>query len=82
MITCDECRKPYAGPAYYGLDRGACAEGADDPGHAAICTGNLCPVCAGPFLIPDRPDDQRRPVAPDAAGEATMRAMIADALRP
>jgi len=26
-----------------------------------VCTGNLCPECAGPFLEPDDPDDPRRP---------------------
>ena len=29
--------------------------------HAAECTGNVCPECAGDFLEPDDPDDPRRP---------------------
>jgi hypothetical protein len=55
-FRCDDCRKVYAGPAYYTFD----PEGHDGD-HAHICTGSLCPEDAGPYLVPDDPDDPRRP---------------------
>jgi hypothetical protein len=30
--------------------------------HGSDCTGNLCPSCAGPYLDPDDPFDDRRPI--------------------
>jgi hypothetical protein len=66
-FTCDDCRKPYAGPVYYTFG----LEDEDDDtlaetsvrrrkdgrlvhrGERTVCTGNLCPSCAGPFLTPD-----------------------------
>jgi len=57
---CDECSQEYEGPAYYTLE-----EDHHPPEETTlaieVCTGNLCPECAGPFLEPDDPDDPRRP---------------------
>lgn len=63
--VCDDCRKVYAGPAYYTFPEEACRwtedDGATEIPHA--CTGSLCPACAGPYLTPDDENDPRRPTA-------------------
>lgn len=78
---CDDCRKSYVGPAYYKLDPRTCP--ANDPANDGLphagCTGNLCPDCAGPFLVPDDPNDSRRPLAENEHARAAMDALIAHA---
>lgn len=60
MKICDDCRKEYAGPAYYTFPPELCGGYHDHT--TPQCTGNICPDCAGPFLEPDEPDDVRRPI--------------------
>jgi hypothetical protein len=67
MPQCDDCRHYYDGPVYYTLgtdnvfgDGKRCLVHDDD---GTSCTGNLCPRCAGPYLEPDAPGDERRPIA-------------------
>lgn len=83
MNTCDECRRVYDGTPYYTFLPEGCGYDADvgEPAMHFGCTANTCPACTGPFLVPDRPDDPRRPVAEDPHARAAMDALIAEAMR-
>lgn len=62
--TCDDCRREFPGRPYYTFDPEHCMDipiAAIASPHGEDCTGNLCPTCAGPFLVPDDPNDPRRP---------------------
>lgn len=71
MNTCDDCLREYPGKPYYTFEPEGCED--EMPLHLgeteqvttphASCTGNLCPECAGPYLEPDDPDDDRAKVA-------------------
>lgn len=77
---CDDCGKAYDGPTYYTFDVERCVSSRDymqlgerieptwpadmDIPHGDDCTGNICPSCAGPYLDPDDPFDDRRPIEP------------------
>jgi hypothetical protein len=55
--VCDDCGCSYEAPPFYSFDPDDCTDGGADPHD---CTGNICFECAGPYLIPDDPEDPRR----------------------
>lgn len=69
---CDDCFKPYSPPVYYSFEPENC-----NPKHEG-CTGNLCPNCAGPHLIPDDPDDKRKPAEIKQGFGASQGAHVED----
>lgn len=73
MNKCDDCERTYPGTPYYTFDPEGCEDEVVTEVRQGVylretvshrdCTGNLCPECAGPFLEPDDPDDDRAKVA-------------------
>jgi hypothetical protein len=84
LNTCDDCGVTCPGAIYYSLDPETCSVDPEfnEPAPHEGCTGNLGPECAGPFLVPDQPDDPRRPLADDPNARAAMDVLIAHVTRP
>ncbi len=93
LVQCDDCRQWYLGPAYYtlgtgyadgdGVVSGVFGDGESGLVHASdrsVCTGSLCPRCAGPDLEPDVSGDARRSVranrAPQGPGPGHTAASV------